>query len=62
MPKEFQYRRYCDRTGRRVAALEIEVMNDSLNTLWWRCPACGDWHAEINEERKMPTVKKGARH
>jgi len=47
----------CEHTGRRVIPLEIEEMHDSLNTLWWCCPACGDWHAEINEKGKRQNAK-----
>lgn len=37
----------CLRTQRWVTPIETVQMNDSLHTLWWLCPACGEWHAEI---------------
>ena len=48
---------HCERTGQPVTPLEIEEMHDTLNTVWWLCPACGDWHAELNAKGKIKNAK-----
>ena len=51
----------CPRTQRWGTPIETVQMDDSLHTLWWLCPVCGNWHAELNAKEKMQNAKNVTR-